>query len=231
MNLSFEFNSSDHIRYENGVQVSGPHGGAPRAVKVEPNISGGKGFTVTIYNTDDQYVVQMAPKQMEIIKQINNQIILRGFGSDQFGSPFSDYGLTINYINNKVDNCILHLLDRNVDIKYLSSEEEKEEVGISSALLLNFEKANIYLQEFIRLPKERKIAIATKTDELNNIGVDYYEDDDIINAIKFYNKALDIFSLNDDALKNLIVCYKEINDLENMYNAQNLLKIVRNLGL
>ena len=161
---------------------------------------------------------------------INNQIILRGFGSDQFGSPFSDYGLTINYINNKVDNCILHLLDRNVDIKYLSSEE-KEEVGISSALLLNFEKANIYLQEFIRLPKERKIAIATNTDELNNIGVDYYEDDDIINAIKFYNKALDIFSLNDDALKNLIVCYKEINDLENMYNAQNLLKIVRNLGL
>ena len=113
----------------------------------------------------------------------------------------------------------------------LSFEFNQEEVGISSALFLNFEKANNYLQDFIRLPKERKIEIATKTDELNNIGVDYYEDDDIINAIKFYNKALDIFSLNDDALKNLIVCYREINDLENMYNAQNLLKIVRNLGL
>ena len=111
MNLSFEFNSSDHIRYENGVQVSGPHGGAPRAVKVEPNISGGKGFTVTIYNTDDQYVVQMAPKQMEIIKQINNQIILRGFGSDFFGGSFKDYGLTINYIDNEIDNCILNYPD------------------------------------------------------------------------------------------------------------------------
>ena len=122
-----------------------------------------------------------------------------------------------NYSKNKIMN--------------LSFEFNQEEVGISSALFLNFEKANNYLQDFIRLPKERKIEIATKTDELNNIGVDYYEDDDIINAIKFYNKALDIFSLNDDALKNLIVCYREINDLENMYNAQNLLKIVRNLGL
>ena len=41
MKLDFVFKSSDHLRYENGRQVSGPHGGARRAVKVEPNLSGG----------------------------------------------------------------------------------------------------------------------------------------------------------------------------------------------
>lgn len=236
MNLSFVFNSSDHIRYENGLHVSGPHGGAPRAVKVEPNISGGKGYTVTIYNTDEQYVVQMAPKQMEVISKNPNQVILRGYGFDNFGSSFADYGITINYISNKIDSCILHMLDRNVDIKYLSSQDkispiEDQENGMSSALLLNFDKAHNYLQEFILLPRERKVEIMTKTDELNNKGVDYYEEDDLTNAIKYYNKALDIFSLNDDALKNLIICYREINDFEKMQKAQNLLDIVRRLGL
>jgi len=230
MNLSFQFNSSDHIRYENGVHVSGPHGGAPRAVKVEPNNSGGGGYTVTIYNTDDQYVVQMTPKQMKIMEQNSNQIILKGFGSDLFGVSFSDYGLTINYNDDEIDNCILHLYDRNVDIKYLKSEIDTDQ-EISSALMLNFENANRYIQDFIRMPHSLKIEIATKTDELNNIGVDYYEEDDIVNAIKYYNKALNVFSLNDDALKNLIVCYREINDFENMQKAQNLLDIVRRLGL
>lgn len=236
MNLSFVFNSSDHVRYENGLHVSGPHGGAPRAVKVEPNISGGKGYTVTIYNTDEQYVIQMAPKQMEVVSENPEQVILRGYGSVHLGSSFTDYGLTINYIKNKIDSCILHMLDRNIEIKYLSSEDkfspnENQENGMSKALLLNFDLAYSYLQGFILLPRERKVEVMTKTDELNNKGVDYYEEDDLTNAIKYYNKALDIFSLNDDALKNLIICYREINDFEKMHKAQNLLDIVRRLGL
>lgn len=250
---SFEFSSVDHIRYENGIQVSGPHGGAPRLIKVEPNIKGGRGYTVTIYNTDGQKTIQMAPKQMEIIDQNDNQVILRGFGNDQFGNTFSDYGLTINYKKNNsnpsiirfqgvfkglyeqfnnskiIENCILHLIDRDVEVKYLSSEENPNTV--SQALFLNYENAFKYLQEFISLPIAKKKAIASKTDELNNIGVDYYESDDIMNAIKYYNKALEVFLLNDDALKNLILCYREINDFENMSNAQNSLDIVRRLGL
>ena len=57
MNLNFVFKSPDHIRYENGKHVSGPHGGAGRAVKVEPNISGGEGYTVTLYNLDGNHPV------------------------------------------------------------------------------------------------------------------------------------------------------------------------------
>jgi hypothetical protein len=118
-NLNFVFNSSDHIRYENGKVVSGPFGGAPRAIKVEPNIHGKEGHTVTMFNTDGQYVVQMSPKQMKIIKQNTDNVILCGYGEDLMGESFADYGLTINFLNGKVVKCVLHLHDRSVDIEYL----------------------------------------------------------------------------------------------------------------
>ena len=124
MKLDFVFKSSDHLRYENGNHVSGPHGGAGRAVKVEPNISGGEGLTVTLYNLDGNHPVwqnnvQMAPKQMKIIKETNDKIVLRGYGHDAMGASFSDYGLTINLKNGELYKCILHMHDRGVDIEYL----------------------------------------------------------------------------------------------------------------
>ncbi|AEE51130.1 hypothetical protein [Haliscomenobacter hydrossis] len=122
--LGFTFKSSDHIRYQNGRLISGPHGSAKRAVKVEPNISGREGFLVTIYNLDGNHPmwqnnVQMAPKQMRIVVQSINQIVLRGFGFDEFGNSFEDYGLTVKLNNNVLENCILHLHDRDIDIEYL----------------------------------------------------------------------------------------------------------------
>ena len=124
MKLDFVFKSSDHLRYENGRHVSGPHGGARRAVKVEPNISGGEGVTVTMYNLDGNHPVwqnnvQMAPKQMKVIEQTNDKIVLRGYGHDAMGASFADYGLTIKLKNGELENCILHMHDRGVDIEYL----------------------------------------------------------------------------------------------------------------
>ncbi len=65
----------------------------------------------------------MAPKQMKIMEQTSERIVLRGWGSDALGSSFADYGLTINFRNGNVSNCILHVYDRSIDIKYLSKEE------------------------------------------------------------------------------------------------------------
>lgn len=118
--LNFVFNSPDHLRYENGLHVSGPHVSAPRAIKVEPNITGREGYTVTMYNTDGQYTVQMAPKQMKIVSQDNNKVILKGYGVDSMGNSFVDYGLTVLYINGKVSKCIIHMYDRNIEIEYLA---------------------------------------------------------------------------------------------------------------
>lgn len=120
LELEFVFTSSDHLRYENGRHVSGPHGGAPRAVKVEENISGNEGYTVTMFNTDGgKAFVQMAPKQMKLISADNEKIQLRGYGRDAMGSSFSDYGLTIYQDKGNIEKCILHMFDRGVDIEYL----------------------------------------------------------------------------------------------------------------
>lgn len=138
MDLNFLFESSDHIRYQDGIHISGPHGGAKRAVKVEPNISGcsgykivsGDGYIVTIYNLDGMHPVwqnnvQMAPKPMRVISQSDNKIVLRGYPL-QAMSPFGwidfdgqNYGLTIFFKNEQVEKCVLHMYDRNVEIEYL----------------------------------------------------------------------------------------------------------------
>jgi hypothetical protein len=119
--LEFVFHSSDHLRYEYGRHVSGPHGGAPRAIKVEPNISGNEGYTVTMFNTDGgQAVVQMAPKQMKIVRSDSKKLELKGFGYDQMGSSFADYGLTVFIDGQRIEKCILHMYDRGVDIEYLT---------------------------------------------------------------------------------------------------------------
>jgi hypothetical protein len=102
-------------------------GGARRAVKVEPNMSGGEGVTVAIYNLDGNHPVwqnnvQMAPKQMKVIEQTNDKIVLRGYGSDAMGASFADYGLTIKLKNDVLENCILHMHDRNIDIEYIKEE-------------------------------------------------------------------------------------------------------------
>ena len=120
LDLDFVFQSSDHLRFENGRHVSGPHGGAPSAVKVEANINGGEGYTVTMFNTDGgQAVVQMAPKQMKLVNSDNEKIELKGYGRDSMGASFADYGLTIVHDEGSIEKVILHMFDRNVDIQYL----------------------------------------------------------------------------------------------------------------
>ena len=120
LELEFVFRSSDHLRYENGRHVSGPHGGAPRAIKVEANIWGNVGYTVTMFNIDGgQAAVQMAPKQMKLLSADFEKIQLKGYGQDAMGGSFSYYGLTIYHDNGNIEKCVLHMYDRYVDIEYL----------------------------------------------------------------------------------------------------------------
>jgi hypothetical protein len=123
MNLNFLFKSSSHKRFENGILTAPAQPGVNRAIKVEP----GKGdLMVTIYNLDGNHPVwqdnvQMAPKQMRVVQQQSDKVILRGYGLDAMGTPFSDYGLTIEFTDDQVSKCILHMHDRNIDIEYLPS--------------------------------------------------------------------------------------------------------------
>lgn len=229
--LEFVFHSSDHLRYENGKHVSGPHGGAPRAIKVEPNINGNEGYTVTMFNTEGgQAVVQMAPKQMKITKVDNEKIELKGYGYDQMGGSFADYGLTVFHDDGNIEKCVLHMYDRRVDIEYLKLEKQQEKKSTTSESD-SIAEINSFLSRFRTLQMSVKTQLAQQTDQLNNLGVDCYENDDIENAIKYYNKALEIYPINDDALKNLIVCYREIGDYKRMQLAQTKLDYLRKIGL
>ena len=115
--------SNDHIRYQDGKDVSGHNYDCWRGIRIQTNISGGQGYTVTIYNLDGNHPVwgdniQMAPIQMKVTEQTANQIKLRGYGLDQMGNSFADYGLILSISKNDIDKVTLQMFDRNIEIVY-----------------------------------------------------------------------------------------------------------------
>lgn len=126
----FEFHSSSHQRFENGIpkldrQICG------RSFRVEKNINGcsgyqlqsGFGFVVFAIN-DDTGAPQFSPKPMKVIEQSAGRVLLRGYPTKAL-SPFgwvdfdlSDYGFEVFYENSIVVKCILYMYDRNVKIEY-----------------------------------------------------------------------------------------------------------------
>ena len=128
------FDSSDHIRFQNGQDVSGHNYGCNRRLVIEKNIQGDEGYTVTMYNLDGihplwQNNVQMAPKRMKIIKVDGNIVELRGYGFDEnalaMGVPleaasFENYGIAIMIENDAIVRAQLNMFDRNISIVYLT---------------------------------------------------------------------------------------------------------------
>lgn len=122
-NGSFVFDSNDHIRYQNGIDVSGHNYNCHRRIEIKNNINGGEGYTVTIYNLDGIHPVwgtnvQMAPKQMKIVRKKDNVVSLQGFGYDMMGGSFSDYGIDLYFIEEDVSKVVLKMLDRNIELEY-----------------------------------------------------------------------------------------------------------------
>lgn len=117
------FESYTHQRYENKIPVMGLQEGHGRIIKVEKNISGEKGYSVTILNvipnpfTGDK---SMATKPMIIVSREVDKVVLQGYGNDRLsGLPFSNYGLSI-YLKEAVPyKVILHMHERGIDIEYL----------------------------------------------------------------------------------------------------------------
>lgn len=229
----FKFLSDDHVRIENGRPTTANNKGAWRGIRVKT--SDNFIYSVAIYNINENHPVwgdniQMAPKQMKIVQQTNEKIVFRGFGHDNMGSSFSDYGLTITIKSGEIDKCKLHMHDRNVDIEYLKANEKHQDVLNSNTD--DFEVFINFIQKWnLEISRDLKYAIAKKTDELTNIGVDFYEEGDIENAINFYNQALSVMPCNDDALKNLKICYSETNNILKFNEVKKKLDYLNSLGM
>ena len=129
------FLSSDHVRFENGKDVSGHNLGCNRQIVIEKNISSHEGYSVTIYNLDGVHPlwhdnVQLSTKPMKIVRAKDGIIEMRGYGYDEhallLGVPkedvaFDNYGLILLVENMEITRAQLNIYDRNISILYLSS--------------------------------------------------------------------------------------------------------------
>lgn len=61
---------------------------------------------------------------------------------------------------------------------------------------------------------DEKIPIALKTDSLNNQGCDFYQNGQLEDSKAYFQKALELMPINDDALLNLARCFTK----EGQYN-------------
>ena len=118
----FKFTSSKHSRIENG-NVTGSVDDCWRGIYIKSDPNNINSYLVTTYNLDENHSlwannIQMAPKQMKIEKNSNNNIVLRGYGKDNRGNLFSDYGIILLLENNNVTKVILQMFDRNTELHY-----------------------------------------------------------------------------------------------------------------
>lgn len=124
----YVFDSDDHIRYENGIDVSGHNYNCHRQIEIKRDLNGsGEGYIVTIYNLDgvDPFWgtnVQMAPKPMKIVGQKGNVVSLQGFGYDMMGGDFADYAIDLYFTGTEVVKIVLKLLDRDVELEYFKKD-------------------------------------------------------------------------------------------------------------
>ena len=128
------YDSSDHVRFQNGKAVTGHNYGCHRRFVIEKNIEGGEGYTVTMYNLDGIHPVwkdniQMAPKRMRIVSSNDNIIELRGYGYDEkalaMGIPktdasFASYGVVLLIVDDEIKRIQLNMYDRDISIVYLN---------------------------------------------------------------------------------------------------------------
>ena len=124
------FDSSDHVRFQNGQNVSGHNYACNRRLVIEKTIQGGKGYTISMYNMDGMHPlwqnnIQMAPKRMKIVNVDGNIVDLRGYGYDEnalaMGAPletasFENYGVVLMIEDGKIVRAQLNMFDRNVSI-------------------------------------------------------------------------------------------------------------------
>jgi hypothetical protein len=133
VNGSVNFDSSDHVRFQNGHDVSGHNYGCNRRFVIEKNIQGDEGYTVTMYNLDGNHPlwqnnIQMAPKRMKVVNVEDNIVELRGYGYDEnalsMGAPlqaasFENYGVMLMIDSGEIIRVQLNMFDRNISIVYL----------------------------------------------------------------------------------------------------------------
>ena len=176
----FEFVSDNHIRYNNDVKSDADNRGACRGILIES--SNNEIFMVSIHNLKKENPIfgniQMSPKAMKIVRQDKDSIELRGYGHDEIGASFSDYGMILHLSDNTIQKITLIMWDRNARIEYLKVEKKNElnfeDMGTKKEKLLSlFSKTVMEEVKLLKGSQDKTKTIATgeiklrlfKTDE------------------------------------------------------------------
>lgn len=233
----YKFISDNHLRLENLQQVDVDNKGSWRGIWIQSkdNLI----FNVTIYNLTGNHPVwvdniQMATKIMKFVEETDMRISLRGFGNDSMGASFSDYGISLYKFEQDINSIHLCMYDRNITIAYMKGDPAKMNMRTE----FNRTPLNVNIDSFNKLIKfkkswesdmnsQEKMLIAKNSDKLNNIGCDFYDNDNYEEAIKYFNKALEIMPINDDALKNLKICYKYQKNQKKVVEIEKMLSYLQ----
>lgn len=222
----YKFLSDDHTRIENGQPTNANNKGAWRGVRIKT--SDNSTFYVTMYNMNENHPIwgdniQMAEKRMKLIDENNDKIILRGFGTDAMGASFADYGLTLHKSNGNVYKVTLHMHDRKIDIVYKKAEDKKQSETLNQ--YSDFDNFKNFAHKWnSSMPMQEKVQIAMKSDAINNRGAESYNNGDLNGAIRYFEQALSLMPNNDDALKNLKICYSKIGNHSKVNEMEKKLK-------
>ncbi|HZY39676.1 MAG TPA: tetratricopeptide repeat protein [Mucilaginibacter sp.] len=210
----FRFLSDDHTRIENGRPITADNKGAWRGIRVKTSYN--NTFHVTMYNMNGNHPVwgnniQMAEKQMKLVEESSAEINLRGFGTDVTGASFADYGLTLHKSNGNINKVTLHMYDRNVDIVYQKAGNMVQSENLNQ--FSDFDDFKKFTHRWnTSMSMQEKMQVAMQSDTINNQGVEYHEAGDLVKAIEYFERALALMPNNDDALKNLKVCYSQLGN-------------------
>ena len=120
------FKSSVHIFHKKDEGVSEKNK-EKKAIKIEPNIIGNKGVTVTAFKLGGFIPfwgnkVDISPKHMDIVELHSSKSILKGYDADEVSEAdkmHSNYSLSIYHPNNEIEKIILHKHHENTDIEFL----------------------------------------------------------------------------------------------------------------
>ncbi|WP_205619198.1 hypothetical protein [Christiangramia echinicola] len=118
------FKSTKHIQHYKEKDVSDTLK-EKIAIKVEPNIHGKNGVSVTTFKLNGFIPfwgnkVELTPRQMKIVEAHPEKSILQGYDdhSDP-GIKHSNYRLTIYHPNNEIESIVLQKLHKKIEIEYL----------------------------------------------------------------------------------------------------------------
>jgi len=154
-----------------------------------------------VYNTNTDEISEC----VNLINSIaNNKIIKEGWISSGGGGflSFLSSSKESSYLTDSPVSTLSKIIEL-LNIETNSVQENTE-----------FEELIEFQQKWYSMNMAEKQQIARETDRINNIGADFYNQDNFSEAIKYFEMALEVMPTNDDALKNLIICYKYIGEFD-----------------